>query len=395
MTLLNQIFDIYIDLNITLAITALVWLSAKFLLARFGNKVDFSVQLMLLNGLFALIVLSPLAVATYQYMLVREVVPAALSVNLADYAVSQYLRGGIAIPAEDFQSLLGLRMRLSDSILTLSPGLGAGVALTLLAGFVYLAGKLAVSFVRLYRMLATCHAWHSNGRVHILLSDLALVAFSARGLRRHYVVIPSDLLTQPDDLKLVLKHELQHLRQGDVAWEIGLEVLRPFFFWNPFFYVWKSEVERLRELACDQKVAENAHVDLRSYCMCLLRAAQAGLRKRKELAGPDRSSGIAAVALLEVQDKLLRRSPAQKLRRRVEALLVTNRIRPHWGVTCLAVLPMVAVIFLTALSIQKPADWSQDRLMLSAIINLERLQTRNGALEQLQAASSFGQRPLR
>ncbi len=53
MTLLNQIFDIYIDLNITLAITAMVWLSAKLLLARSGKKVDFSVQLGLLNGLFA------------------------------------------------------------------------------------------------------------------------------------------------------------------------------------------------------------------------------------------------------------------------------------------------------------------------------------------------------
>ena len=73
----------------------------------------------------------------------------------------------------------------------------------------------------------------------------------------------------------------------------------------------------------------------------------------------------------------------------------TNRVRPHWGVTCLAVLPMVAVVFLSALSIQKPADWSQDRLMLSAIINLERLETRNGSNGQLQAYNTFAQRPLR
>jgi len=46
---------------------------------------------------------------------------------------------------------------------------------------------------------------------------------------------------------------------------------------------------------------------------------------------------------------------------------------------------MIAVVFLSALSIQKPADWTQDRLMLSTIINLERLETIN----------TFGQRPLR
>ncbi|CTQ57628.1 M56 family metallopeptidase [Roseibium album] len=385
MTLLNQIFDIYVDLNITLALTAIIWLSAKLVLARLGKRLAFNYQLAILNGLFAVMVLSPVAVAAYQQMQMAQVVPVAGTVNLTDYAVSQYLRGGIAIPAEDFQSILGLRSRLTESVLSFAPGAGMAVVLFLLAGFTYFGAKLAVSVVRLNRMLAACHTWRCAGRLHLLLSDRALVPFSARGLRRHYVVIPSDLLARSEDLKLVLKHELQHVRQGDVTWEIGLELLRPFFFWNPFFYLWKSEVERLRELACDQKVTDDANVDLRSYCMCLLRAAQAGLRKRQNLSAKDRVGNVAAVALIEVQNRLLRRSPAQKLRRRVEALLERDRLRPHWGFVCLAVLPMIAVVFLSALSIQKPADWTQDRLMLSTIINLERLETIN----------TFGQRPLR
>jgi hypothetical protein len=126
---------------------------------------------------------------------------------------------------------------------------------------------------------------------------------------------------------------------GRSAWNC----CRPLFFWNPFFYIWKSEVERLRELACDQRVAENARVDLRSYCLCLLRAAQAGLRKRQLRSNRDRDVGVAAVALLEVHDRLLRRSPARKLRRRVEALLEPNRIRPHWGLTVMVtVAPMIS-----------------------------------------------------
>ncbi|MET1412484.1 M56 family metallopeptidase [Roseibium sp. HPY-6] len=385
MTLLNQTFDIYVDWNITLALTAIIWLAAKLVLARLGRRLAFNYQLSILNGLFAVMILSPVAVAVYQQMQVAQVVPAAGSVNLADYAVSQYLRGGIAIPAEDFQALLGLRSRLTESVLSFAPGLGMGVVLFLLAGFSYFGIKLIVSMVRLARMLSACHEWRAAGRLQLLLSDRALVPFSARGFFRHYVVIPSELLAKPDDLKLVLKHEFQHLRQGDVTWEIGLEALRPFFFWNPFFYVWKSEVERLRELACDQKVTDATNVDLRSYCMCLLRAAQAGIRRRHRIAGKDRVGNVAAVALIEVQDRLMRRSPAQKLRRRVEALLEKDRMRPHWSFVFLAVLPMIAIVFLSALSIQKPADWTQDRLMLSTIINLERLETIN----------TFGQRPLR
>ena len=386
MTLLNQVFDIYVDLNITLALTAIIWLAAKLALNRFGRKLAFNYQLAILNGLFAVMVLSPLVVAVYQYMQVAKVVPVAGTLNLADYAVSQYLRGGIAIPAEDFQSLLGLRTRVTENIVSFAPGVGMAIGAFLLAGFAFFAARLGISVVRLKRMLSGCHSWRRSGHLHLLLSDHALVPFSARGLTRHYVVIPSELLAKPDDLKFVLKHEFQHLRQGDVSWEIGLEVLRPFFFWNPFFYIWKSEVERLRELACDQKVTDAKDVDLRSYCMCLLRAAQAGLRRRQSLAAKDKVGNVAAVALIEVQDRFLRRSPAQKLRRRVEALLEPDRMQPHWGFVCLAVLPMVAIVFLSALSIQKPADWSQDRIMLSTIINLDRMD---------RSTPSFGQRPLR
>ena len=97
------------------------------------------------------------------------------------------------------------------------------------------------------------------------------------------------------------------------------------------------------------------------------------------------ASTVAAVALIEVQDRLLRRSPSQKLRSRVEALMEQDRSKPHTGLVALVIVPMAAVVFLTGLAIQKPADWSQDRLMLSAIINLERLETIN----------AFGKAPYR
>lgn len=382
MTLLSHVFDIYIDLNITFAITAMLWIAAKLITEKAGIKLAFSVQLGLLNGLFVITLLSPMAVYAYRELLSAGVVPAGMSVNLADFAVALFLRGDIAIPAEDFQSLLGLRTRVTGEVLALGSSLGIGVLVILLSGMALLGGHLIASFVRLSRLLKSCHIWRRHNRVFLLLSDTALVPFSARGFRNHYVVIPTELLAQPDDLKLVLKHEFAHVRQGDVTWEIGLEMLRPLFFWNPFFYLWKSEVERLRELACDQKVAADAQVDLKAYCMCLMRAAQSGARRRAAAARQDRA-GIAAVALLEVQSKVFRRSPAQKLRRRVEALVEPGRIKPPVLLIAAVVVPMTVAVFLAALSLQKPADWSQDRIMLSTIINLERLHTIN----------TFGQQP--
>ena len=40
---------------------------------------------------------------------------------------------------------------------------------------------------------------------------------------------------------------------------------------------------------------------------------------------------------------------------------------------------MVASVLATAMLMQRPGDWSHDRLMLSTIVNLERMASRNAA----------------
>ena len=39
-------------------------------------------------------------------------------------------------------------------------------------------------------------------------------------------------------------------------------------------------------------------------------------------------------------------------------------------------MPLVALLVFGTVAIQRPGDWSQDRLMLSTIVNLERLEAR-------------------
>ncbi|GAA0775976.1 M56 family metallopeptidase [Roseibium denhamense] len=376
MTLTNQIFDIYIDLNITLGLAVVLWVIAKHIGSRLGLKLAFPVQLSLLNTVLVLVFLSPLGVLAFAHLHSEGAVPAYMAVNLSDYAVSQYLRGGIALPAEEFQSLLGFRAWLTESIVTAAPGIGLGIAAAFAASVAFGIGKLFLSLTRLRRLLAESHHWRSHGRLVLKLSDTVATPFSARGIFKNYVVVPTEMLASPEDVKMVLKHEYQHIRQGDLVWEMVLEIVRPLFFWNPAFFYWKQEVETIRELACDQAVAERRGVDLKSYCMCLLRAAEFGVRRRQEQLGGKRVA-IATVALLDVHKRLFRKSPANKLRSRVEALLETRSLRPHWSVLALVVLPVAGVILMAGVALQKPADWSQDRLMLSAIINLERLETIN------------------
>jgi hypothetical protein len=39
--------------------------------------------------------------------------------------------------------------------------------------------------------------------------------------------------------------------------------------------------------------------------------------------------------------------------------------------------PLITFVMISAVMMRSPADWSHDRLMLSTIVNLERLETRN------------------
>ena len=141
--------------------------------------------------------------------------------------------------------------------------------------------------------------------------------FATRGLFRRHVVIPSFLLTSPSDMKIVLAHEFEHLRQGDVEWELAFEFLRPVLYFNPVFHFWKQKFGRVRELNCDQSVLERLGISAGDYARCLLQFC--GQRPSK---------------------------------------------RPDVGL-------------LSAATARTPGDWSQDRLTLSTVVNLERLEAIN------------------
>ena len=189
------------------------------------------------------------------------------------------LKRWIDMKAADLERLLAVRGTLTENVAN-AVGWGASSIIgVFLLGCAISVWRLIFSAFCLYRIVRQSHAWRKLGRVKIGLSDRILVPFSTRGLRNYYIVIPSHMLGQKDEMKVSLAHELQHLRQGDIEWEILLEVLKPIFFWNPAYHAWKRQVEHLRELSCDSEVLKKGRVDIVSYCETLLSVCQRSLRK--------------------------------------------------------------------------------------------------------------------
>ncbi|MEX5726909.1 beta-lactamase regulating signal transducer with metallopeptidase domain [Rhodovulum iodosum] len=373
----DALLDAFIDANILVCVAYALWLVTRILLGRLGLKHAYGTQLRLLNSVFLTVAFAPFVVLLYT-TLQRSGIAGGVQLNLSDMIVSHYLNGGIGMKATEFENLILMRDTFTLNVLSGAGWVAWAAIAAFLAGTVIGGLRLVCSMFCLHRIVADSYAWRSFGRVRIRLSDRTLVPFSTRGLRTYYVVLPSHMLGRSDEMRVSLAHEFQHLRQGDLEWEILLEALKPLFFLNPAYHAWKRQVENLRELNCDSEVLTRGRIGIRTYCETLLSVCQKTLRR-------DRAFVIAVpkVTLVTADRSVIGLGKQSFLERRINSLLDRQRLAQPRLVFAAAVLPLIAAILLTAVAIQRPGDWSQDRLMLSTVVNLERL-------DEINRLSTFG-----
>ena len=358
--------DVYIDINILLLFACMLWLAATAGLRAIGLGHAVSARLSLLRWGFLAVLASPIA-----GMLLAKGM--AVGFTLTDFIVSQYLQGRFQMDPFTLETMLTLRGQTIGAMLEPKGWVMLTVGAFLLVGALFHVARLILAWVLLRRVMRESYHWRRFGVVELRLSDTVTVPFSTRSLRRRHVVLPSAMLARADDLRIALGHEFQHLRQGDVEWEIGLELLRPLLFWNPGFHLWKRQVEEVRELACDRRLMARRKLDIAAYCRCLLRVCDDSLSPRRLFAVT-----MPVVGLLTAAPR-----SAGLLRRRMEALVDARSEPRTTRLSLLLLAPIALLTFIAALAMQRPGDWSQDRLMLSAILNLERFEALNATTPRL------------
>ncbi len=368
---IENLLSFYLNMNIVLAIAAVIWLIARSVWSRGPLKHAYLPQLRLVYGVLLSVALSPLIFNGVQMLSQSGFIARDQMPNFADFAVAQFLDGNIDMAPARFESLLMLRTEFINSIATLSSPLSQAIAAVLLLMTTFGVVRLINSGACVARTIGRSYLMRRVGRVDIRITHEVAVPFSTRGLWRHYIVLPTSLLSQSNHVRIAVAHELQHIRQGDLIWEILLEAARPIFFWNPAFGFLKREVEKLRELSCDQQVLRNKGLGVRDYCECLLRVCRNSLRLRQnaQLRTP-------SVPFAQLNAS---RTSANFLKHRVAAMFVsTSRDSGGLWVASFAMVVFLLVVLGGLLS-QPANDWTQDRLMLSSIVNLERLDLRNSA----------------
>jgi hypothetical protein len=151
---------------------------------------------------------------------------------------------------------------------------GWAALLVLLAGFAVSSVRVALEIAALRRMLADAFPVALRRRLSVLSSSSAAMPFSLWTPWRRYVVLPQGLLLQADVLRIALRHELQHHRQGDTWTLYPFELLRAAFAWHPGVWLLVREVRELQELACDEAVLARGRISAQEYCHGLLAAAE-------------------------------------------------------------------------------------------------------------------------
>ncbi|WP_342075197.1 M56 family metallopeptidase [Yoonia sp. SS1-5] len=367
----EKLLNAYIDVNIVLLAAAAMWFCLRKLITRSPWRIAFLTQLQLLYTVIAMVMLAPLIVFGFESFQRNGYLAAPSGLSFSDFLVAQYLHGNIAMAPTKFEHLLTIRSEVVRDFATLSSLFSQIIVAMLAIGGVLVALRNLRNIWQIRQMIHRSYVLRRVGRVDVRFTEETRVPFSTRGFRRFYIVLPTVLLAHADDVRIAVTHEIQHVRQRDLGWEIGMELLRPIFFWNPAFVFCKREVERMRELACDQQILGRRILGVRDYCECLLRVCKTGL-------GTAGCTQVIAptVPFVHLDHRAKASQSAPFLKQRILSILDRKAIRgSRYLATGLTVL-VAALVVSTTLALRPVNDWSHDRLMLSTIVNLERLNSR-------------------
>ncbi len=183
--------------------------------------------------------------------------------------------------------------RATAGLLPRLPDIRAAVAAVWLAGVLIGLSTLVVGLWRLARVGREARAvtdgswsriadeavlWHGVRRPVLLLHGMHPALVATWGLRRPRVLLPMGAHAWSDErLRIVLFHEIAHVRRADWALLIAAAVLRCVYWFNPLAWIAERRLRHASEHACDDAVLE-AGVSGADYATHLLALANDTVR---------------------------------------------------------------------------------------------------------------------
>jgi len=294
----------------------------------------------------------------------------AASVNATDVIVAQVLKGNIGISAIEMNNLFQIKARVMEQLTTGRSLIAQLVIAAFLSALILRLGYVLLNLWRVRRSISQGRVLHSSRRMKLIMSPHITVPFSTRGFWFYYIVIPQGFGGDRKAMQMSLGHEMQHIRQGDVDAEVLLSFLSPLVVLNPGFWFLSSRLRKLGELACDRAYLARSGFDAHGYSLRLLSIARQSLASRAQptaLGVPLVGRSIPLVGRRSIlKERILEIAHDQEDPKR----------ETIWFAFALSVFMAAGVLF-GAAALAEPPEWSHDRIMLSTVANLDRLNELN------------------
>ncbi len=264
-----SLVQIYVSANVLLLLASALLSCARAVSSRSRRPIAYRQQLHCAYWLVAASVTVPVIAA---FLAPRDFLPAtaqiwsAPSVQVLDAQASSPRSASVSLTAT------GAQMRLD--LLT------GSVAAICVSGLMVALTRLLIGVTGARKVIAGAHLIRRRGALRILAAADCCVPFSFWSPGRFFIVVPIALLTRPQDLRIALRHEAQHHRQGDTRLLYVGELLTGVFFLNPASHLVGGWMRELQEFACDEAVIERHALAARKYCDCLLWVAQNAVAQR-------------------------------------------------------------------------------------------------------------------
>lgn len=166
--------------------------------------------------------------------------------------------------------------------LALGRGLAHGLVGLWLLGCALLLARTTVRWLRWRRLAAGATPVPPDQQTLTTESPLPVAVLAGlsspcvTGLLRPRLLVPESALYWSDaEWRAMVRHEWQHVRQGDLWWGWWMEALRIALWWNPLIHGLVNRWREECELCCDAAaVAHGDHGGRRLYARLLLRLVE-------------------------------------------------------------------------------------------------------------------------
>ncbi|MEX1010474.1 MAG: M56 family metallopeptidase [Balneolaceae bacterium] len=132
------------------------------------------------------------------------------------------------------------------------------------------------------------------------------------GWRNPVVLLPASLKGDDEQMNLVLRHELMHIRLGDYPAHLAATSIRMLFWFHPLVHLLCRQLGRYREMRCDSFVLNDRSISRKRYATLLLDLLAASRKRRRMSALPLARRGSALrERLLAIQSIAVRERPVR------------------------------------------------------------------------------------